>query len=208
MIVISGLPRSGNHVIRAMVLRCIRMKRRDPNWQGEKCTVWHGAESAPVFEPNRTRFVIPVRDPHYRMLSMRATTLPPGRWPEDACRKGVFNAIVALGAPVKLLSYEAFVANPDGVGQDLIAWLGYAWMPFPPEVKEHDPLNGAIFDGNAKYQCLTPAIDVCGTRTGRMSAANPNLANGPSRRASETPTGALIGSPPFAVQLQPPPSST
>jgi hypothetical protein len=152
MIVIAGLPRSGNHILRSMILRCIRMKRRDPTWQGEKCTVWHGAESPPVFEEGKTRFVIPVRNPCYRMLSMRAAALPPGRWPEDACRKGVFNAVVALKAPVKLVSYEAFVEAPEDVGQDLIAWLGYAWMPFPVGINAEAPLNGAIFDGNEKYR--------------------------------------------------------
>jgi len=161
MIVVAGLPRSGNHILRALILRCIRLKRRDPTWQGEKCTVWHGAEAAPVFDPGNTRFVIPVRNPCYRLLSMRATKLPPGRWPEDACRKGVFNAVVQLNAPVKLVSYEAFVQSPEDVGQDLISWLGYAWMPFPVGVNADAPLNGAIFDGNEKYRCppsKTPSV--------------------------------------------------
>lgn len=158
MILITGLPRSGNHVLRAMVLRCIRFKRRDPNWQGEKCTVWHGAEAAPVFEPGNTRFILPVRDPQFQRLSMRAVSLPSERFPEDACRRSVFRAVVALNAPIKLVSYEAFVADPDGVGQDIIAWLGYQWVPFPAETPNANPdIHGPVFDGNAKYRNLTTA---------------------------------------------------
>lgn len=84
---------------------------------------------------------------------MRAADLPPGRWPEDACRKGVFRAIAQLGAPVKLVSYEAFVADPEGVGRDLIQWLGYSWMPFPTETPNaNQDLHGPVYDGNAKYR--------------------------------------------------------
>jgi len=158
MIVISGLPRSGNHILRALVLRCIRMKRRDPSWQGEKCTVWHGSEKAPTFDAGSTRFIIPVRDPHCRVASYKATGMPSGRFPEEACRRGVFRAVVALDAPVKLVSYEAFVADPDGVGQELVAWLGYTWMAFPTDGRPGDPLNGPIFDGNAKYRNPFPLI--------------------------------------------------
>jgi len=135
-----------------MVLRCIRQRRRDPNWQGEKCTVWHGSEPAPVFETGNTRFIIPVRNPRVRVLSMKKINLEPGAWPEAACRKGVFNAVVALDAPVKLVSYEAFVQDPEGVGKELIAWLGHPWMPFPTtNPGASKDLHGPIYDGNAKY---------------------------------------------------------
>lgn len=135
-----------------MVLRCIRHRRADVTWQGEKCTVWHGAERAPTFDQGNTRFVIPVRNPRVRLLSMEAANLDPSRWPEAACRKDVMRAIVALDAPVKLVSYEGFAQDPEGVGKDLIQWLGHPWVPFPTEVPgESLDLNGPIYDGNAKY---------------------------------------------------------
>jgi hypothetical protein len=135
-----------------MVLRCIRQRRRNPNWEGEKCTVWHGSERAPIFEPGNTRFIIPIRNPRVRLLSMKKANLAPEAWPEAACRKGVFNAIVALDAPVKLVSYEGFVQDPEGVGKELIAWLGHPWTPFPTTVPGMGTdYLGPIIDGNKKY---------------------------------------------------------
>ena len=85
---------------------------------------------------------------------MAKINLNPAAWPEAACRKGVFNAVVALNAPVKIVSYEGFVQDPEGVGQELIAWLGHPWVPFPDTVPNaNQDLEGPIYNGNAKYGC-------------------------------------------------------
>jgi hypothetical protein len=159
MIVMAGLPRSGNHVIREHILRCIRRWRGlDESKPHEKVAIWHGTQQPPRFDEKRTRFVIPVRDRRWQQASLHGKPeLKPAQFPTDGCIKGVMRAVLALNASVYYLSYEAFVADPNGVTQDLMRWLGYPWVPFPEgPASPLLPHSGPPFDGNEKYRCAAP----------------------------------------------------
>jgi len=151
LILLSGLPRSGNNVLRHHIIRCREVGTAEQ--QMEKVLVWHGTEVLRD-DGSDLRFVIPVRNPVIRVLAMRRNRMPEARWPEDVCRRAVFCKIAERAAPVKLVSYEAFVQDPDAVAGDLIEWLELPWRPFPAStsMSPNPPFDGPVFDGNSKYQ--------------------------------------------------------
>jgi hypothetical protein len=129
------------------------MQSPDPARREEKAVIWHGAEREPAWDGSDLRFVIPVRDPAIRQLSLRRNRMRDGEWPEDECRRNVFRKVTETDSPVKLVSYEALVQDPDAVAGDFIEWLGLPWRSFPTETMlSPTPADGPVYDGNAKYR--------------------------------------------------------
>jgi len=147
MIVIAGLPSSGNRLVAAHVTRGAGT---------ESVQVWHGTEGGPVMPKDlneRIVVVIPVRSEHVRKRSVtRRERVDGGNFPVDAraMRRWLVGWMARVGVESYWLSYEGLVADPDGAGRDLFDWLGFEWIPWPTEAAEH-PFQGEVFDANAKH---------------------------------------------------------
>lgn len=155
MVLVCGLPSSGNHLVRETILRCSRAQQP---YTRKLVLVWHGGPHDWTPKPTKeelkhARIVIPVRDPRCRKLSVKARGLP-DNWPEDFCVGRVLAFAYEHRLRVKHVSYEAFCLDGDGVGSDLAEWLGLPWIPFPDSIRPEDPARGALYDGNAKYAGL------------------------------------------------------
>jgi len=168
MILIAGLPSSGNHIVYIHVLRGVAAKYGANAVDGvnrEGVQIWHGDNESPnVKRPEwdtRLMVVIPVRSESVRKLSVEKRTQGRRKLPtdRDKMRYNVVMLAAKHGARVHCVSYEGLVADPEGVGRDLFEWLELPWVPWPTEYpagrKAHE---GPVFDANAAYspetQCL------------------------------------------------------
>lgn len=97
--------------------------------------------------PNRRWFiVIPVRDPEVRKESCRRRfpTSPEfldDEW-QNHTRFVILTTAWKLKLPIRFVSYEALVQNPEGVKRDLLNWVELPNLPWPE----------SVFDGNEKYR--------------------------------------------------------
>ena len=133
---VSGLPNSGNRLLVARIKTAVRRTGCDMGVR-----LYHGDHELlrrPAGDYDRVFVVVPVRNPRCRLLSMRRDGKDPARFPEAELRARVCRLVVE-GARMHLLSYEAMVQDPEGVGAELFAFLGL------------DPVPLGTFDANAKY---------------------------------------------------------
>lgn len=174
MIVIAGLPSSGNHIVFIHVRRGVAERDGDdkkdqgfvPIWHGDSASpqdrefvqIWHGDNESPNItrhDGERLMFVIPVRNEAVRKLSVskRVSHPNPVRMPlaiEDM-RRNVVRLIVANDAPWYAVSYEGLVADPERAGRDLFEWLGLPWVPWPG--KGEGP-KGPVYDANTAHKIV------------------------------------------------------
>lgn len=150
MILICGLPGSGNHMLRELVRAA-----------GGKPLIWHGDSElykefegdieTPLLGPPPTRIfthaIMPVRN---NWMRSRERALGSTWWERHghksqdsfvaALRETVISFIATRAIPLKVVAYEHIVANPK-LGGRILAWadLPYADWPEP------------VVDGDAKY---------------------------------------------------------
>jgi hypothetical protein len=156
---------SGNRVIADLVYRALRLEYPEEA-EGQRGTqrvrIWHGDGAPPPVPDDRAAFcIVPVRDP----VVLRASWEAHG-YLNDGVDFEKHRSMMAHGRhrffarmplmPVRYVSYEALVADPEGVGRSLVVdflglpWPGYPASPEKPGVEE----TGPIFDGNEKYRAL------------------------------------------------------
>lgn len=158
MILIAGLPSSGNHIVYTHVRRGVVERDGAHSVEGvdrETVQIWHGDNESPNLkrpEGDRVVLVIPVRNEAVRKLSMtrRMEKQKRGAFPRDdeAMRRNVARLIVREDARWYGVSYEALVADPIRLGRDLFDWLGLPWVRWPVEGLSH---QGPVFDANAAH---------------------------------------------------------
>lgn len=158
MILICGLPSSGNHLVYMHVRRGVEVKYGPSSVEGvdrETVQIWHGDNERPNLkrpENDRIVFVIPVRNEAIRKLSMTKRMAEQGRgaFPIDneAMRRNVVRLIVKEDARWCNVSYEGLVADPRRLGRDLFDWLGLPWVRWPEFGTKH---QGPVFDANKAY---------------------------------------------------------
>jgi hypothetical protein len=149
-ILICGLPGSGNNLVRRFVERCAQ-KVGPRHARG---VVFHGGPHHPSASwrcRGATHVVIPVRHPGCRRQSMYRRQLDWSRYPPVPCAASIFRIVVDDKLPVYLLSYEALVADPEGVGRDLAEFLELPYVPWPAAIDSEHPTEGAVFDANARH---------------------------------------------------------
>ena len=150
MIIISGLPSSGNRLVQALIKR---------GAGGEKVILWHGDNVSPWRKapPERAVIVIPVRSEWHRRESLRKRyARGDGRIPEDVQRMRLnVAAFISRWNPLVLqVPYEGLVQDPDVVGRQLFEDLGFEWTPWPSSSAKAgaDPWDGPVFDANAAHR--------------------------------------------------------
>lgn len=137
--------------MRRFVGRCLAA-RGAPN---AHAVIYHGGPGHPDWggrARGATHVVVPIRHPGYRRQSMYRRQLDWARYPPAACHASIFRMALDHDLPLYLLSYEALVADPEGVGRDLAEFLELPFVPWPAEVDGTNPTEGAVFDANAKYR--------------------------------------------------------
>ena len=154
MILIAGLPSSGNHVVRDHIKRGV-----ESLGTSESVQIWHGDNESPnITRPagERLVFVVPVRSEATRLVSVQKRS-DHGRlrvFPFDAdlMRRNVWMLAVKHGARLYNLSYEGLVQDPDGVGRNVFEWLALPWVPWPTErAPGRPPCEGPVFDANKAH---------------------------------------------------------
>ena len=158
MIVIAGLPSSGNHLVFTHVRRGVEAKYSSDTVVGvtrEAVQIWHGDNVSPNItrpEGERLVFVIPVRNEAVRKLSVHKRVSHSARvmMPLDdpTMRSNVVRLIATSDAPWYGVSYEGLVADPQRAGRDLFEWLELPWVDWPNGGTRH---SGPPFDANAAY---------------------------------------------------------
>ena len=153
MIIVAGLPSSGNRLVMEVIRRGVESAST-----GEVVQIWHGERAAPTLvdlrEGERIMVVIPVRSERCRKLSIEEKLKQHGgsfpTSPEDM-RKGVLRFVLDRDCPLYVLSYEGLVEDPVGVLTDLYEWLGLPPQP-PPEGTEGElKERHAIFNANERH---------------------------------------------------------
>lgn len=149
MILVSGLPNSGNTLTRAMIQRCAKAAQ-----EKIECWIWHAGPLdgwPPQYKGQvPSHIVVPVRSEPIRLRSMRAWRRRPEDWPPEKCRESLFEfARTHGGVPLKLFPYEGLCSYPALVGGDIADWLRLPWVPFPQRV--NGTAEGGLFDANAKH---------------------------------------------------------
>lgn len=165
MILIAGLPSSGNHLVYTHVRRGVVARDGEDSTEGvdrETVQIWHGDNESPNLkrpEGDRVVLVIPVRNEAVRKLSMarRMEKHKRGAFPLDneTMRRNVAQLIVREDARWYSVSYEALVADPGRLGRDLFDWLGLPWVRWPDEGLSH---QGPVFDANRAYSPAGPSV--------------------------------------------------
>jgi hypothetical protein len=163
MILICGLPSSGNHIVYIHVRRGVEAKYGPQCPEGvtrESVQIWHGDNVSPNIKrpewDTRLMFVCPVRSESMRLRSVEKRTAPPRRKQLPMDREKMRHNVIMLaaqhGARVYNVSYEGLVEDPEGVGRDLFEWLELPWVPWPTERPEgRAPHEGPVFDANEAY---------------------------------------------------------
>jgi hypothetical protein len=131
---VCALPSSGNRLLQRLITAA-----------GGVCQIHHGysLHDAPR-QPLETdvRCVLIARSHPARLASVAHHGDHKYGEPGDTERiQNLLRGIVALGAPVRVVSYEGLVADPERVKDDLLAWLGLPLIPWPEPV----------VDANAKW---------------------------------------------------------
>lgn len=167
---ISGLPRSGNRLLKRLVEHLAKEAGRQVIVK-----VWHGNSAGQTPGPGM-RILVPVRDPFCRRQSASKHGCL-GPYPEDVCTAGLYAFAGKHGIPVKHVSYEAMVQRPDEIGRDIAEWMGLGWAGWPEEVR----------DQNAKWLGIrTEAAKMTDAVCGLLQAvlASPRLRNTPGDAAA------------------------
>lgn len=154
MILVAGLPSSGNRLVKEHIVRGVRTVDTK-----EVVQIWHGDNRMPNLtrpDGERLRMVVPVRDEAARGASVQKRIREHGgHFPTEVqtMRKRVLGLVVSHDIPVYFVSYEGLIANPEGLGKDLFAWLGLPWVPWPteeaPDPKQ--PYQGRLYNANAAH---------------------------------------------------------
>ena len=149
MILVAGLPASGNRLIVRQIEYGLTLAR-----QREIVRVWHGMKSRLRLDDSPVRIVIPVRSERKRIQSIDSRPHGPGGVvggrrvdtlygsAADEMRATVFRTVAEEALPVYLFSYEAMVRYPDSEGRTLFEWLRIPW----PGWRE------TVMDANEKYE--------------------------------------------------------
>jgi len=176
MILIAGLPSSGNHLVFTHVRRGVEARDGHLSVEGvdrETVQIWHGDNASPNLkrpEGDRVVFVIPVRNEAVRALSIakrmerqHRRTFPIDN---DAMRRNVTRLIVDNDAPWYAVSYEGLVADPNRSARNLFDWLGLPWVRWPEVGSTH---QGPVFDANEAHSssghCVQPTPYIEGQAT-------------------------------------------
>jgi hypothetical protein len=155
VILVCGLPSSGNRLVETHIRRGIDAKGVE-----ETVQIWHGDNERPMLiypEGERLVMVAPVRDEAMRQASIeKRERYHGGHFPTDPerCRRNMLSLKVEMDLPIYFLSYEGLIANPGGLGRNLFGWLELPWVPWPTE-ESHDPAQpylGALYDANDAYR--------------------------------------------------------
>jgi hypothetical protein len=152
---VMGLPASGNRVIWNLICRAMLLAHPELAHKGRTenviwCDVWHGQGDTQVPPAGSLRYyVVPVRCPVCRNKSWRKKG-----WhvlSEDGMVQGREAYMMRYPGKVRYISYEAFVADPEGVGRYIVE--DFLKLPWPglPQGQSKDP-NGEVFDGNEQYR--------------------------------------------------------
>jgi len=149
-VVVCGLPGSGNRVIYHMIYRCLTATALELG----RIDVYHGMGKTPHVhaEVDEVICVLPIRSPRYRSYSCVTNKIDAYSYPPDKCMRGVLEFVNLHGASLIPISYEAFVEDPERIGQHLIGRLDLKWVPFPEKADKRKPYLGRVFDGNAKWR--------------------------------------------------------
>lgn len=162
MILVCGLPSSGNRLLTAHIARGCKANLGDAASlvvEPEVVQLWHGDRpTCDLTRPEGERIVmvIPVRCEVMRQRSVARREKLGGHFPfdPDQSRTHVLAFAVRYQVPVRMVSYEGLVANPDAVGQELFRWLALPWVPWPDAESDNvqRPELGKIYDANEKYR--------------------------------------------------------
>ena len=154
MILVSGLPSSGNHLLLTHIERGVLAKG-----EPEAVQIWHGDNKRPNLnreKGERLVMVVPVRDESMRAASVEKRIKHGGHFPTDVytCRRHTMSLVVAEGIPVYFVSYEGLLQNPDGLGQHLFEWLELPWVPWPEKADPTaaQPHQGGLYDANKPHR--------------------------------------------------------
>ena len=140
LILVCGLPSSGNRFLVAAIKEAVAKTRGERGTCDRSVACWHGEGEHPGLRGFAgVDVVVPVRDPRCRRLSMAATGKDADRFPEVELRRNVARLCAHDVARSHFLSYEAMVADPYSAAVELFAFLGL------------ERVRLAVVDGNAKY---------------------------------------------------------
>jgi len=165
MILIAGLPSSGNHLVYTHVRRGVAARDGEHSVEGvdrETVQIWHGDNESPNLkrpEGDRVVLVIPVRNEAVRKLSLqlRMETQKRGPFPldNDTMRRNVARLIVREDACWYGVSYEGLIVDSERLGRDLFDWLGLPWVEWPDDGRSH---QGPVFDANKAHSSSGPSV--------------------------------------------------
>jgi len=164
MILICGLPSSGNRLVQTHVNRGTIAKAGGEEGS-EVVEIWHGMNEYPRAvrliqngqERDRIMLVVPVRDETMRQASVAKREATEGKGnPLDVqlCRRNTLKLMVEMDLPIHLLPYEGLVANPDKLGRHLFEWLGLPWVPWPTHASDDpaQPYLGTLYNANDAHR--------------------------------------------------------
>ena len=152
MILVCGLPGSGNQFVCQQIVRGIQRYRDGhgggKNWTAEYCTIWHGPKpnAQALAAEEQVRLVMPVRNEHCRLESVGRRAICMDDFPPEECRMAVCKLVVETGAQLLIVSYEALVADPKQEGKRVTDFLGLPAIDWP------------VHDANHKYLGRRPGM--------------------------------------------------
>lgn len=140
VVVVAGMPASGNRIIRALV---------EQNTRVAFCHIHHCGEFAKYVLPWRTkgmqvRIIMPVREPAVHELASARYLAAQGA-PYAECKARHYEKTMEAAAdfhiPVLPVRYRAIVEDPRLMGARIMGWLGLEFVGWPEPV----------YDGDKKY---------------------------------------------------------
>lgn len=133
MIVVAGLPGSGNRLVRSLLQAA-----------GAEVVIFHGRSGDLPQGALPAAVVLTARNPWIRAQSMHTRGDAPS-WDfsrDEHYLRNILAFVVVHGLPVRIIPYEAIIQDPGGVRCDLLGWLS---------LPTNTPWPSTITDGNAKH---------------------------------------------------------
>jgi hypothetical protein len=154
VILVSGLPSSGNRLIAEHIKRGVAAARSE-----EFVQIWHGDNEAPNVtrpEGERLAVVMPVRGESFRLRSVdERLRRGEGVLPSDVAqmRANLVRFLSWNDCPVYVLSLEGLAQSPEAEGRLLFTYLRLPWVPWPAAFSSDPrrPELGRVYDPNRRY---------------------------------------------------------